>query len=77
MRVVLDTHILIDAADFLFEKYSWEEAVQMRTPTPDGQNWLFGPARSRRNEKPNSNCARRGGLVYNYACLGTQNGNTG
>jgi hypothetical protein len=32
------------------EKCHWEEAVQVRTPTTDGQNWLFGAARGRRRE---------------------------
>jgi len=42
------------------EKCHWEEVVQVRSPTPDGQNWLFGAAGGRREEKPNSNCPRRG-----------------
>jgi hypothetical protein len=33
------------------EKRHWEEAVQLRTPTPDGQNWLFGAARGRPGRK--------------------------
>jgi hypothetical protein len=42
------------------EKCHWEEVVQVRTPTPDGQNGLFWAAGGRWEEKPNSNSPRRG-----------------
>jgi hypothetical protein len=48
----------------------WQEAVQVRTPTPDGQNWFRGRPVAAEGEKKSFNCSPSGGLVYTLAGCG-------